>query len=109
MYKLSLRTLRGFAAPRLLLLSAAVGSEVGGRARRARPHSVIVLVVVFALLDAIAVLLLLVLLLRVGDVPLRVIVQHGLGFVDLQLRGEVLTLHNTILDHVTRKTTTQSL
>lgn len=29
-YKLSLRTLRGFAAPRLLLLSAAVGSEVGG-------------------------------------------------------------------------------
>lgn len=89
MYKLSLRTLRGFAAPRLLLLSAAVGSEVGGRAGRARPRSVIVLVVVFALLDAVAVLLLLVLLLRVGDVPLRVIVQHGLGFVDLQLRTEV--------------------
>lgn len=88
MYKLSLRTLRGFAAPRLLLLSAAVGSEVGGRAGRARPRSVIVLVVL-ALLDAVAVLLLLVLLLRVGDVPLRVIVQHSLGFVDLQLRTEV--------------------
>lgn len=88
MYQLSLRTLRGVAAPRLLLLSAAVGSEVGGRAGRARPRSVIVLVV-FALLDAVAVLLLLVLLLRVGDVPLRVIVQHSLGFVDLQLRTEV--------------------
>ena len=50
------------------------------------PRSVVVLVVVFTLLDAVAVLLLLVLLLRVGDVPLGVVVQHGLGLVDLQLR-----------------------
>lgn len=87
MYKVPLRTLHGFAAPRLLLLSAAVGSEVGGRA--GRPHSVVVLVVVFALLNAVAVLLFIILLLRVRDVPLRVIVQHGLGLVDLQLGKEV--------------------
>lgn len=86
MYKVSIRTLHGFAAPRLLLSSAAVESEVGGRA--GCPHSVVVLVVVFALLNAVAVLLLIVLLLCVRDVPLRVIVQHGLGLVDLQLRTE---------------------
>lgn len=52
---------------------------------RSHPHSVVVLVLVFTLLDAVTVLLLLVLLLRVGDVPLWVVVQHGLGLVDLQL------------------------
>lgn len=68
-----------------------MASQLGGGAYsvcvcvRAHPHSVIVLVVVFTLLDAIAVLLLLVLLLSVGDVPLWVVVQHGLGLVDLQL------------------------
>lgn len=82
MYKVSLKT-GGFAAPPSV---TAVESEVGGRA--GRPNSVVVLVVVFALLDAVAVLLLIVLLLRVRDVPLRVIVQHGLGLVDLQLRRE---------------------
>ena len=52
------------------------------------PRSVVVLVVVLALLDAVAVLLLLVLLLRVGDVPLWVVVRHGLGLVDLQLEDD---------------------
>lgn len=111
MYKLSLVILcvfgmsvhggHRFAAPRSLLSSAVEGSGVGGwpvngvegggGAERvcvcvcSHPHSVVVLVVIFTLLDAIAVLLLLVLLLRVGDVPLWVVVQHGLGLVDLQL------------------------
>lgn len=58
----------------------------------ARPHSVVVLVVLFALLDAVAVLLLLVLLLRVGDVPLRVVVHHSLGLVDLELQQHTKSL-----------------
>lgn len=69
------------------------GGECDGEGRvgvgvcvHAHPHSVVVLVIViFALLDAVAVLLLLVLLLRVRDVPLWVVVRHGLGLVDLQL------------------------
>lgn len=48
-------------------------------------HSVVVLVVVFALLDAVTVFLLLVLLLCVRNIPLWVVVQHGLGLMDLQL------------------------
>lgn len=58
-------------------------------------HSIVVLVIVFTLLDAVAVLLLLVLLLRVGDVPLRVVVQHGLGLVDLQLENTTFTCFST--------------